>query len=154
MPLTQLSTFRQELRHPRFRQPSLALLLQPFPRLRDDLLDAWFEEPQCLDFGWMDDGWKKKTYEHIWTHIMKTYETWRTCIKSMVHVQAPQETKISPEDLAQWASTPEAMLLGDDGRKWPWSTSISIVKSKLVLCVWFCKQIVSNIIIIMLLIHK
>lgn len=46
MPLTQLSTFRQELRHPRFRQPSLALLLQPFPRLRDDLLDAWFEEPK------------------------------------------------------------------------------------------------------------
>lgn len=42
------------------------------------------------------------------------------------HGQVPQETKISPEDLAQWASTPEAMLLGDDGRKWPWSISISV----------------------------
>lgn len=102
MPLTQLSTFRQELRHPRFRQPSLALLLQPFPRLRDDLLDAWFEEPQCLDFDWMDDGWKEKI---IWKYIMNRYfehiilntymKIWRTWIKSMVErmVRCPKRQR-------------------------------------------------------------
>jgi len=84
MPLTQLSTFRQELRHPRFRQPSLALLLQPFPRLRDDLLDAWFE--------------------------------------------VPQETKISPEDLAQWASTPAAMPRDLLRRKWQTLTKADFQK--------------------------
>ena len=97
MPLTQLSTFRQELRHPRFRQPSLALLLQPFPRLRDDLLDAWFEEPQCLDF-WLNGWWVKGEnhmkvyYEHIlWTHM----KIWRTCIKSMVErmVRCPKRQR-------------------------------------------------------------
>ena len=87
--------------------------------------------PNALFFEWMDDGWKEKTYEIIlWTGILNTYyfehiyiymKIWRPCIKSMVERigQVPQETKISPEDLAQWASTPEAMLLGDDGRKWP-----------------------------------
>lgn len=44
MPLTQLTSLRQELRHTRFCQPAVALLLQPFPRLRADLLDAWFED--------------------------------------------------------------------------------------------------------------
>ena len=44
MPLTQLTSLRQELRSARFCQPAVALLLQPFPRLRADLLDAWFED--------------------------------------------------------------------------------------------------------------
>jgi hypothetical protein len=43
MPLTQLTSLRQELRSARFCQPAVALLLQPFPRLRADLLDAWFD---------------------------------------------------------------------------------------------------------------
>lgn len=45
MPLTQLTSLRQELRSLRFCQPNMALLLQPFPRLRADLLDAWFDRP-------------------------------------------------------------------------------------------------------------
>ncbi|CAK9103676.1 tRNA pseudouridine synthase A 1 (tRNA pseudouridine(38-40) synthase) (tRNA pseudouridylate synthase I 1) (tRNA-uridine isomerase I 1) [Durusdinium trenchii] len=44
MPLTQLSSLRAELRDQRFRKVSLALALKPFPRLLDDLLDAWFVE--------------------------------------------------------------------------------------------------------------
>lgn len=44
MPLTQLTSLREELRQCRFRQLSVALLLEPFPRLRADLLDAWFED--------------------------------------------------------------------------------------------------------------
>ncbi|CAE6935016.1 unnamed protein product [Symbiodinium sp. CCMP2456] len=42
MPLTQLPAFRQELRQLRFCSPALAEALEPFPRLLDDLLDAWF----------------------------------------------------------------------------------------------------------------
>ena len=45
MPLTQLTSLRQELRSARFCQPAVALLLQPFPRLRADLLDAGFDQP-------------------------------------------------------------------------------------------------------------
>ena len=44
MPLTQLPAFRQELRQLRFCSPALAEALEPFPRLLDDLLDAWFGE--------------------------------------------------------------------------------------------------------------
>lgn len=64
-------------------------------------------------------------FEHIYIYIHENMKNLHQ-VNGGTHGQVPQETKISPEDLAQWASTPEAMLLGDDGRKWPWSISISV----------------------------
>lgn len=43
MPLTQLSSLRAVLRQPAFRSLRLVETLKPFPRIKEDLLDAWFQ---------------------------------------------------------------------------------------------------------------
>ena len=49
MPLTQLSGLRLVLRQPRFRSLRLLQGLEPFPRIKEDLLEAWCQVPVPLE---------------------------------------------------------------------------------------------------------